>query len=605
MKRPWQIAIVFGACLAVLLAALGWATAKLLELDRAEQMARGQAQHEEAVRLALWRMDSALGPLIAEESTRPYFTYAAFYPTERAYDAMMNDAVQGEVLLPSPLLVETPSLTVVHFQVDAVGHLTSPQAPTGRLRELAERDLALTGAIDAAAGRLAAIGARLKREALRARLGDERAPGPARVAVVLPSDTPRQVVSAQRGHSIEPIQQQLWNQAEYNARADTVESLGKQRASNRVYTPPAADVRVGALKPVWVDDALLLIRRVHVGDEVLVQGCQLDWPAIRQVLRESIRDLLPEADVVPVAASLTAEFPAGQTTGGVIGARHLAALPVALEPGAALTAGDEAASPLRWSLLVGWVCVALATTAVGALLFGTLALSERRAAFVSAVTHELRTPLTTFRMYTELLADGLVQDPAKQKHYYDVLHTEARRLGHLVENVLAYARLDGGRAGARLETVSAGQLYERVKPRLEQRTQQAGVPLWFVASADDLAATLRVDVAAAEQILFNLVDNACKYAVPRGATEIQVEVARDGGALTYLRVRDDGPGVAPQEARRLFRPFHKSAHDAAHSAPGVGLGLALSRRLARSMGGDLRLDGAVNGACFVLSVPAA
>ena len=112
-------------------------------------------------------------------------------------------------------------------------------------------------------------------------------------------------------------------------------------------------------------------------------------------------------------------------------------------------------------------------------------------------------------------------------------------------------------------------------------------------------------MAAVEQILFNLVDNACKYAVPRGGTAIRVEVGRaDGGAgLSFLRVRDDGPGVPPKEARRLFRPFHKSAHDAAHSAPGVGLGLALSRRLARSMGGDLRLDAGLGGACFVLTVP--
>jgi len=66
-------------------------------------------------------------------------------------------------------------------------------------------------------------------------------------------------------------------------------------------------------------------------------------------------------------------------------------------------------------------------------------------------------------------------------------------------------------------------------------------------------------------------------------------------------VRDHGPGVTPIDARRLFRPFHKSAAAAAASQPGVGLGLALSRRLARDMGGDLQLDPQVgDGACFVL-----
>jgi signal transduction histidine kinase len=62
--------------------------------------------------------------------------------------------------------------------------------------------------------------------------------------------------------------------------------------------------------------------------------------------------------------------------------------------------------------------------------------------------------------------------------------------------------------------------------------------------------------------------------------------------------------VSPREARRLFRPFHKSARDAAQSAPGVGLGLALSRRLARAIGGDLRLESTPGeGATFALRLP--
>ena len=77
-----------------------------------------------------------------------------------------------------------------------------------------------------------------------------------------------------------------------------------------------------------------------------------------------------------------------------------------------------------------------------------------------------------------------------------------------------------------------------------------------------------------------------------------------GGAFALLRVRDHGQGISAEGARRLFRPFSKSAHEAAHTAPGVGLGLALCRRLSRSMGGDLRLDTLVkSGACFVLKLP--
>ena len=107
-----------------------------------------------------------------------------------------------------------------------------------------------------------------------------------------------------------------------------------------------------------------------------------------------------------------------------------------------------------------------------------------------------------------------------------------------------------------------------------------------------------------EQILFNLVDNACKYAAPTASEKLIHLEALSDGKFAMLRIRDHGQGITSEGARRLFRPFSKSAHEAAHSAPGVGLGLALCRRLSRSMGGDLRFDRLVNdGACFVLSLP--
>jgi signal transduction histidine kinase len=116
---------------------------------------------------------------------------------------------------------------------------------------------------------------------------------------------------------------------------------------------------------------------------------------------------------------------------------------------------------------------------------------------------------------------------------------------------------------------------------------------------------VRANVSAAEQILFNLVDNACKYARTAADKRIHLAAQWHNGTVR-LRLRDHGPGIPPSVRRRLFQPFSKSAQEAACTAPGVGLGLALSRRLARDMGGDLRLDEDVtDGACFVLTLGAA
>src|SRR3954464_14561241 len=80
MKRPWQVWLAYCLCAAGVVAALCVLTVRALELDQAEINGRRQAALEENARLALWRLDSALAPLVAQENARPYFLYSAFYP---------------------------------------------------------------------------------------------------------------------------------------------------------------------------------------------------------------------------------------------------------------------------------------------------------------------------------------------------------------------------------------------------------------------------------------------------------------------------------------------------------------------------------------------
>ena len=104
------------------------------------------------------------------------------------------------------------------------------------------------------------------------------------------------------------------------------------------------------------------------------------------------------------------------------------------------------------------------------------------------------------------------------------------------------------------------------------------------------------------QIVFNLIDNSCKYAQGGTPPEIHVGVERDGISLR-LSVRDFGPGIPAKLRRRMFAPFSKTSESAAESAPGVGLGLALSRGMARRAGGDLEsVTPQGDGALFVLTL---
>ena len=324
-----------------------------------------------------------------------------------------------------------------------------------------------------------------------------------------------------------------------------------------------------------------------------MQGARLDGRGTRAWLAAQVGDLLPRAALFPLLPGETADP-----------GRRLALLPLRLEAGPLPAAPATGGSPVRLGLAVACAAVLLSLAAAGLQLAATQRLARRRADFVSAVTHELRTPLTTFRLYTEMLAGDMVPT-GERSAYLGTLRAEADRLGHLVENVLAFARLERGRSRSKVETVELAPLLAEAVAQLAPRVERDGATLAAELPPEAAAARVRVDRVAVARILQNLADNACKYgrnpADPR--LHLAVEL-RDRRAVITLR--DHGPGLDRRGRRRLFHPFHRSAEQATGEAPGVGLGLALSRRLARDFGGDLRaVDPADGGAAFELALPLA
>lgn len=628
MKHPRYIWLGFALCLVVVLSAMGWITLVAVDLDRAQADARRQeatarrqeaeahrrAAWDEKIRLALWRMDSVLSPLVAQESARPYFVYSSFMPVDRAYSRMFNGRAGGEMLIPSPLLTTGSPSVLLYFQYEPDGRLTSPQVPTASNFKLAVPQHLLEEAVRSSESQLSRMASLVDREQLVAMLPDS-APEPVAMVVSPLEQTAaqrsanrlRQFEAQDRGPGVAEFMQR--NQAVIsNVNSVMAQNFDKNALNdfNNGLFSAATDVTGVLMTPLWIEDELVLARRVTVGGSEYVQGCLLDWSTIRTSLLEMVEDLLPEADLVPMTAPRSEEEPCA-----------LAALPVRLTAtyrasgsGAMPIAAAGSPSPIRLSLAVAWSCFLLAAVAVATLLAGVIRLSERRATFVSAVTHELRTPLTTFQMYAEMLAEGMVTDPAQQRRYLQTLHAEASRLTHLVENVLSYARLEKGRTAGRLATIATGEMIDAMAGRLSARAEQAGMELVVErdgSNGDGLAdeQPVHANVSAVEQVLFNLVDNACKYAADAADKRIHLSCELHNGEVR-LRLRDHGPGISGEMRRRLFRAFSKSAHEAAHSAPGVGLGLALSRRLARDMRGDLRFEqNGGEGACFVLSLATA
>lgn len=582
MNRPWLIWAIYVLSVLLVLATAGWMSNNLLMLERSSQR---QSLLAENMRLALWRIDSTLSGMIAAENGRPYYQYVSWYRPADILQGNMPDGGTGPGAIPSNLLDQENAYVKLYFQIDPQGVVSSPQIPVPS-GLISTRPLSYlnTDNIDR----------------YRQLLSDLR-PVLSRAEILVRLDRPLQsVVGMLVAGQVRPdagpqIQQPMGGQEQRSGMEQEI----RQQAilSNNVQQfalneTPGTSARMGIMQAQWYGRRLLLLRRVQCADGEYIQGCWMDWTRISREMAALVADLLPNAELVALHEG--SREPEGD---------RLASLPAQLAAGEFVLPPSMYRSPMWLPLVVAWVCLLLAVLAVGGLLIGVVSLSERRGAFVSAVTHELRTPLTTFRMYAEMLAGPMVTDEEKRRRYLETLKREALRLSHLVENVLSFAGLERGGRLRTGEGVRIGELVEHVLPRMSERAGQVDMELCAGLENDVLDRQVAANGAVIEQILFNLVDNACKYAAASEYKSIYMHVYIEDGRLIFS-IRDFGAGVDRRVRRKLFRPFSRSAEQAAGAAPGVGLGLALSRRLARRMGGELRLernDGP--GALFVLMLP--
>ena len=664
MKKPWHIWMVFVATSAIVVIAMGWLSVHALEADRERErdrqeteLARQQAELQERVSSALYRMDLKMLPLVGQEAARPWYDYQSDREFLLGPDLPVandsSDPFQQEQQLDLPLqqlsdnlfatadpggyrpLLDTPAFVRLHFQVMPDGTLNSPQVPEEQSQmqsgdqaiEFDKRKQALQNA-----RQFSNFDQLVMRCAMPAKTSDEQVVSTKSNVTPIYSVPAVEKIRKQLAAAVKTPQQGKGKfkqqvdrgydrgNKEFSQRSATTKGLTDQQISNnallnsnvfgnglnQIPSPTSpTEVAVGTMQPMWIDDQLILARRVDEADMVRIQVCWLDWPAIKAALRDEVSDLLPEVSFLPLRDGANA-----------VPGMTLTTLPIQLEAGQGVAANipmnlGNQVSALVASLLLAWLGVILAILASAFLLQGVIRLSERRATFVSAVTHELRTPLTTFRMYAEMLAERMVP-PDKTQQYAQTLQVQADRLSHLVENVLQFARLEKGSQADVEEQVAVGQMLNRFQDRLRERVQQAEMEfqLRMENNADEIVLTTQP--ARVEQVLFNLVDNACKYGKPvgdverEGHAEVSLVVRAQPRSLQFL-VMDQGPGILPQDHKRLFQAFCKSDQDAANSAPGVGLGLALCRRMATALRGKLYLEAdsklQPSGACFVLEIP--
>jgi two-component system sensor histidine kinase KdpD len=210
------------------------------------------------------------------------------------------------------------------------------------------------------------------------------------------------------------------------------------------------------------------------------------------------------------------------------------------------------------------------------------------------LSHELRTPITTIYGGTRLL-DRPLSD-AQRREVLDDVRAESERLYRLVEDLLVMTRVERGGVEIGDEPI----LLQRLLPTVARAEQDRWPGLDVSVRMPSQLPAVRGDLTYVEQVVRNLVTNAAKYAGTDQAVEL---VAEDLGSEVAVRILDRGPGIAPDEAARLFDLFYRGAATAS-SASGAGIGLFVCRALVTAMGGRIWASPRPGGGSeFAFSLP--
>ncbi|HEY5658741.1 MAG TPA: HAMP domain-containing sensor histidine kinase [Myxococcota bacterium] len=620
MRRIRVTLLMVSLALLASVGALTWRALDGLALERA-------IRHQTVSDRVFEEMERALSRFLEREEERPFEEYG-FYPDDSGR--------------PSPLARgETEDFVVGAFQIDPDGSVYTPLRPRDRgdwppapdIERRIEIVTRLAGAAWPAEAGAALGGSAAGQRDARQAPGTTRAVGGRlagdEYAVRRDADRARDVQEAtayellrtldrageSRAERKQKIEQAPSHVARYAADLQPVPSLveappleGSEGDTTLSAAPaaaerelrlraslaaeaaePAADTGVRiALDPMAGRAAdeqhLLLYRTVLVGQQGYRQGLVLERSRLGAWLEREVIQGNGLERVASIRFRATGATPAPPDEGAAYVFDHRFAEPFdALTARLALSSLPGVGSPGAVYGLVGLLVLvgAVGLLAVYRMVGVAVHFAERRSNFVSAVTHELKTPLTAIRMYGEMLRDGLVDAEDKRSEYYGTITDESERLSRLIDNVLEFARLERGTREMSWTVGSVAPVLEEAVAKLRAHAGREGFSL--VLQIEPGLPAIRFDRDALLQVLFNLADNAMKYARSARDRSIVLEARRAAGGV-HVAVRDHGPGVPGSQLPRIFEPFYRAGDEGTRTTRGTGIGLALVKELAERMG---------------------
>jgi signal transduction histidine kinase len=225
---------------------------------------------------------------------------------------------------------------------------------------------------------------------------------------------------------------------------------------------------------------------------------------------------------------------------------------------------------------------------------------RRRDDFLSIAAHELKTPLTSLQLHLQGLMSQVrqavqVMPPERVANKLESANMQTQRLGKLVNELLDISRVAQGQLLGKLEDVELVTLVRGVVERSREALARAECPIELYATGSVVG---HWDTMRLEQVVGNLLTNAMKYG---SGKRIQVTVDSDA-THARLKVQDEGIGIDPEDAQRIFERFERAV--SVRHYGGFGIGLWLVREIVQALGGTVQVESVLGqGALFTVTLP--
>ncbi len=263
-------------------------------------------------------------------------------------------------------------------------------------------------------------------------------------------------------------------------------------------------------------------------------------------------------------------------------------------------AADKQVLLYTWTGILGVVVIVVLAVVVGSAMRKQMKLTRLKNDLIATVSHELKTPLASIRLLVDTLAAGTVDKEKEVAEYLRLIGKENRRLTRLIDNFLAFSRMERNKQSFDMERVKADEIVQQAIDAVKTKYEQAECELAVTLAAD--LPDITADIDAMVTALANLLDNACKYNQSKHK-QVKINVSYQSDMMC-LEVTDNGIGMSRHAARRVFDRFYQVDQRLSRDVGGCGLGLSIVRFIVEGHNGSVIVESKTDeGSTFTIKIP--